>query len=123
MLVERCCVRMKSCKKCKYSDLDYIFDNEIGEEYPIYTCKKGHNKLLNFDYVADRQEVLIQQEECADFEEYKPKPYKEEDTRCEKCEYLSKCMKECDYIDCTTSQDTRKHIIVGNSYCFKSRSE
>ena len=46
-------------------------------------------------------------------------PYVEEDTECDKCEYLSKCMKECYYIDCTTTQDTRNHIIVGNSYCYK----
>lgn len=109
VLIERCCARMKCCEKCKYSDLDYIFDDEIGEEYPLYICQKGNDVILDF--------------ECEDFEEYKPKPYKEEDTRCDNCEYLSKCMEECDYIDCTTSQDTRKHIIVGNSYCFKSRSE
>ena len=46
-------------------------------------------------------------------------PYVEEDTMCDNCEYLSKCMKECYYIDCTTLQDARKHIIVGNSYCCK----
>ena len=101
--------QIKCCENCKHSDLDYIFDDEIGEEYPIYTCQKGNDVSLDF--------------ECKDFKEYKPKPYKEEDTRCDKCEYLSKCMKECDYIDCTTLQDTREHIIVGNSYCFKSRSE
>ena len=73
----------------------------------IKCLKKGNDTSLDF--------------ECDDFEEYKPKPYKEEDTRCDNCEYLSKCMKECDYIDCTISQDTRKHIIVGNSYCYKKK--
>ena len=100
---------MKCCEKCKYSDLYYIFVDEIGEENPIYIYKNGNDVSLDF--------------ECEDFKEYKPKPYKEKDTRCDKCEYLSKCMKEYDYIDCTTFQDTRKHIIVGNSYCFKLRSK
>ena len=95
----------KCCENCKHSDWYYIFDDEIGEEYPIYTCRKENDVSLDF--------------ECVDFEERKPKPYKEKDTRCDNCEYLSKCMKECDYIDCTTMQDTRKHIIVGNSYCYK----
>lgn len=104
---------MKSCEKCKYSDLDYIFDDETGEEYPIYTCKKGHNKLLNFDYIADKREVSTEQEECADFEEYKPKKYKEKDTRCDKCKNFSKCKNEGNLIRCTTSYDTSEHYIVG----------
>ena len=98
---------MNDCSKCKFCDIDYIFDEDIGDEYTLYSCKKGNDTSLDF--------------ECDDFEEYKSKPYKEEDTRCDNCEYLSKCMKECDYIDCTTSQDTRKHIIVGNSYCYKKK--
>ena len=102
----------KSCENCQYSDLDYIFDDELGDEYPLYTCQKGNDVSLDF--------------ECKDFKEYKPKPYKEEDTRCDKCEYLHKCLKECQaedvpYIDCTTMQDTKKHIVVGNVKCYKNK--
>jgi hypothetical protein len=32
--------QIKCCENCKHSDLDYIFDDEIGEEYPLYTCQK-----------------------------------------------------------------------------------
>jgi hypothetical protein len=104
---------MNCCEKCKFSDLDYIFDDETGEEYPIYPCKKGHNKLLNFDYVADRRKVLTEQEECLDFKEYKPKKYKEKDTKCDKCKNFSKCKNEGILIKCTTSYDINEHYIVG----------
>ncbi len=40
---------VKNCEKCKFFDEDYIFDDEIGEEYPIYDCKKNHNDFLNDD--------------------------------------------------------------------------
>ena len=111
-------IKMKCCEKCKYSDLDCVFDDEIGEEYPIYTCKKGHNKLLNFDYIADRREVLTQQEECADFEEYKPKSYKEEDTKCDKCKHLDDCKNKGMVLRSTTSYDTREHYVASRqAYC------
>ena len=32
-------MEVKCCEKCKYSDLDYIFDNETGEEYPLHLPK------------------------------------------------------------------------------------
>ena len=60
---------MNDCSKCKFCDIDYIFDEDIGDEYPLYSCEKGNDTSLDF--------------ECDDFEEYKPKPYKEEDTRCD----------------------------------------
>jgi hypothetical protein len=89
---------MKSCEKCKHSDLDYIWDDEIGEEYPLYTCQKGNDVSLDF--------------ECEDFEEYKPKPYKEEDTRCDKCKNFSNCKNDGVLIRCTTINDTREHYIA-----------
>ena len=91
-------MRMKCCEKCKYSDLDYIFDDEIGEEYPLYTCQKGNDVSLDF--------------ECEDFKEYKPKPYKEEDTRCDKCKNFSNCKNDGVLIRCTTINDTREHYIA-----------
>ena len=58
---------MNDCSKCKFSEEDYIFDEEIGEEYPIYTCSKGNDTDLDC--------------ECKDFKEYKPEKYKEKDTK------------------------------------------
>lgn len=88
-----------NCEKCKYSDVDYIWDDEIGEEYAIYTCEKGWDTEIDF--------------ECKNFKEYKPRKYKEKDTKCDKCRYLEKCIKKYNVIDCTTTQDTRQHYIVG----------
>ena len=44
----------KDCSICKYCDIDYIFDEEEGEEYPFYGCQKGND--ISLDY------------ECKDFE-------------------------------------------------------
>lgn len=95
---------MKSCEKCKYSDLDYIFDDEIGEEYPINTCQKGNDVSLDF--------------ECEDFKEYKPKPYKEEDTKCDMCKHLDDCKNKGIILRSTTSYDTREHCVASRqAYC------
>lgn len=54
----------------------------------------------------------------------KPQPYEEKDTKCDKCENLSECMKRGNVIDCTLSFDTRKHYIVGiGCYCLKRDEE
>lgn len=94
-----CLDKDKSCEKCKYSDLDYIFDDEIGEEYPLYTCQKGNDVSLDF--------------ECEDFEDYKHKPYKEEDTECDKCYKKNECVEKGYLVDCTFGQDTRQHYTKG----------
>lgn len=39
---------MKCCENCKYNDIDFIFDNETGEEYPFYTSEKGNDISLDF---------------------------------------------------------------------------
>lgn len=96
--------QIKSCGKCKFSNLDYIFDDETGEEYLLCTCKKGNDTELDFD--------------CNDFKEYKPKSYKEEDTECDKCDKLSICKKYDLVLRCTTSYDTREHYIVGRRGCY-----
>lgn len=31
---------MKDCSICKYCDIDYDFDQEECDEYPIYICQK-----------------------------------------------------------------------------------
>ena len=95
---------MNCCEKCKFSDLDYIFDDEIGEEYPLYTCRKGNDISLDF--------------ECVDFEEYKPKSYKEEDTKCDMCKHLDDCKNKGMVLRSTTSYDTREHYVASRqAYC------
>lgn len=96
---------MKSCEKCKFHDLDYIFDEEIGEEYPLITCQKGNSVALDF--------------ECADFKEYKPRQRKEKATDCDKCEYFGYCMAIGNLISCTTLGDYGTHFIGGETRCLK----
>ena len=59
----------KSCEKCEYADLDYIYDEMEHEEYPLYTCQKGNDVSLDF--------------ECEDFKKIEPKPHKEKITKCD----------------------------------------
>ena len=47
---------MKDCSICKYCDEDFVFDEEIGEEYPVYNCQKGNDTSLDC--------------ECKDFKKY-----------------------------------------------------
>lgn len=90
-------VTMNDCSKCKFSEEGYFFDEEIGDEYLIYRCKKGND--TDPDY------------ECKDFKEYKPRKYKEKDTKCDKCEYFKECQ---EYLTETTNcLDENKHYING----------
>lgn len=96
---------MNDCSRCKFCDIDYIFDEDTGEEYPLYSCEKGNETSLDY--------------ECNDFEEYKPKPYKEKDTKCDKCELLAGCINDGLVIDCTIELDNKHHYIVGRCGCKK----
>ena len=96
---------MKNCLICKYCDEDFAFDEELGEEYPVYTCTKGNDTSLN--------------NKCKDFKEYKPRKYREKDTECDKCEYREKCAKHSSGIDCTTKMDIKTHIIYPQDKCIK----
>ena len=31
---------MNKCDNCKFCNQDYIFDEDEGEEYPLFTCEK-----------------------------------------------------------------------------------
>lgn len=53
----------RDCSVCKYCSVDYSFDEETGDEYPIYECTKGNDTDLDF--------------ECKDFKKYKPRKYVE----------------------------------------------
>lgn len=34
---------MSKCHNCKFCDIDYEFDEEVGEEYEVWTCENGHD--------------------------------------------------------------------------------
>lgn len=100
---------MKDCSICKYCDEDFDFDEETGEEYPVYECQKGNDTSLDC--------------ECKDFKKYKPRKYKEKNTECDICEYREKCAKYSSGIDCTTCRDTKTHIIYSQDKCIKRAKE
>lgn len=99
-----------NCENCKYSDIDYIFDEELGEEYPIYSCEKGNDVSIDF--------------ECKDFEEYKSEPYVEKFTECDKCGYLLKCKSEGEVTSCTSVMDNYEHFTKrAGTYCRKESGD
>lgn len=98
---------MKDCSICKYCDIDYDFDQEECDEYPIYICQKRNDTSLDC--------------ECKDFEEYKPRKYIEEYTMCDKCKYFKEC--EEYLIECTTKLDNFNHYINGRGHFCKNDAQ
>lgn len=94
-----------NCYSCKFYDTDYEFDGE--DEYEIGICEAGHD------------EYLESEDECPYFKKYRQRKYVEKDTECDKCEYLSECMENGGYIDCTNLRDTRTHVMCGMENCKK----
>lgn len=94
-----------NCYDCKFYGTDYEFDGE--DEYEISICSERHNEYLCSD------------EECPYFKKYRKRKYIEEDTECDKCEYLSQCMEKGDYIDCTEISDMRSHVMCNIENCRK----
>lgn len=100
----------KCCENCKYSDVDYIWDNELWDEYPIWTCTKGCEIDKDF--------------ECEQYEESKPKTYIEQDTECDKCYKLNECIDKGYLLNATVEMDARQHYIKGrNCICIKGCEE
>lgn len=95
------------CSICKYCEIYYDWDDETGDEYPIYICQKGNDTSLDY--------------ECADFKEYKTRKPREKETECDKCENLETCIGMGDFIDCTTSYDTRNHYVCSSEGCVKKK--
>lgn len=96
----------KDCSVCKYCSVDYFFDEETGDEYPIYECTKGNETDLDF--------------ECKDFKKYKPRKYVEKDTECDFCENAHFCsVLSGGRLDCATMLDTKQHICYAHDYCSK----
>lgn len=93
---------MRKCYDCKFCDMDYIFDEEEGDEYEIWTCNKGHD--------------TDSEEECVDYKKYNEKKPKETFSECDSCKYLSECG---NVIECTESWNLSRHYVKGMGYCRK----
>lgn len=93
----------KDCSICKYCDIDYDFDEEEGEEYPVYECQKGNDTSLDY--------------ECKDFEKYKPEKYVEKYTKCDKCKHFNDCKEFL--VECTESLDKFRHYTKGMGHICK----
>ena len=96
---------MRDCSRCKFCEKDYYYNDELEDEFPLYTCEKGNDTDLDF--------------ECKDFEEYKPKPYVEKYTECDMCEHLSNCKERGLFIETTTTHDITRHFLCNKSKCLK----
>ena len=90
---------MCKCQECEYYDMAYVWDGE--DEWPIDICEAGHDEYMDSD------------EECPYYKRYQQKKYVEEDTECDKCEFLKQCNENGYVINCTTSCDDREHFIGG----------
>ena len=96
----------RDCSACKYCSVDYSFDEETGEEYPIYECTKGNDTDLDF--------------ECKDFKKYKPRKYVEKDTECDCCQNVHFCSRLYGTaFDCTNMFDKHSHVLYSRDYCCK----
>lgn len=91
------------CSDCKYYDIDYEWDDLEEDEIEIVTCRKGH-------------EIPCDDTPCSDFKKYKPRPYKEEFSECDGCQYVSNCNNT---IESTTEFDKQRHFVKGRGYCQK----
>lgn len=95
----------KKCKNCFYSDVDYVWNDLIEDEERVEYCSRGHR--LKFLLGCG----------CKHFKKYKEKPYIEEFTECDKCEYLSSCHST---INITLLNDNYTHRMRDwSGYCEK----
>lgn len=92
-----------TCEDCKYYHIDYEWDDLAEDEVEAVTCQKGHG--IPCDDIP-----------CSDFKKYKPKPYKEEFSECDRCKYVTNCL---NVIESTTRHDTQRHFVKGKGYCQK----
>lgn len=97
---------MRDCSHCKFCDEDYVYDDEIEDEYSVLYCEKGNDTSLD--------------DECKDFKKYKPKKHIEKDTKCDNCKYLSDCIARGNVIDCRTISDERSHYT--STFCCKKKN-
>ena len=90
----------KYCVDCRYIEKDYVWCEEVQDEYEIFSCSKRH----------DTEEI----KDCDDYRKYTPKKYKEKRTKCDNCYFLQDCIDSEIVIDCTLVEDTTNHYICGN---------
>ena len=88
------------CAQCEFYDFDYEWDGE-DDEYEVDICLIHHDEYLESDVY------------CPYFKKFKPRPYVEQDTDCDKCEFLHKCIVEGNVLESTTTEDMRQHYIGG----------
>lgn len=88
------------CAQCRFYDFDYEWDGE-DDEYEVDICLMHHDEYLESD------------EYCPFFKKFKPKPYVERNTDCDKCEFLHECIEEGNVLESTTTEDMRQHYIGG----------
>ena len=95
--------RAVTCRDCKWIDSDWYWDDEYEDEYEAFYCSK-----VDRDFNDDDADWTP----CGLFKKRpKPRPYKEKDTVCDRCEQLAECKASGMVLDITMFQDTRKHYI------------
>jgi len=95
-----------NCKNCKFHDVDYEWDDLAEDEIEVEICEKGHEMPCDFD--------------CPDFKKYNPKPYKEEFSECDYCQYVASCG---NVIESTTRFDKQRHFIRGVEVIAKKKTD
>lgn len=96
---------MNKCDDCKFCDQDYIFDEDEGEEYPLFTCEKGQDEYISSD------------EDCPFFVKYSLKKHVEEETKCDKCKFLKECILNGNVIDASELGDEQSHLVGALETC------
>lgn len=96
---------MNKCDKCKFCNQDYIFDEDEGEEYTLFTCEKGQDEYISSD------------EDCPFFVKYRLKKHVEEDTKCDKCKFLKYCIFNGNVIDVSELGDEQSHWVGSLETC------
>lgn len=104
--------RKRTCENCQYFETDWFVGNDDGDEFEVWYCEKGKQRVLD-----DLDEAL----NCPHYKgkmSYSERARQERYTKCDGCEELHECM-YYGYIDCTMSTDTGRHFICNNSHCKK----
>lgn len=94
-----------NCYDCEFYDFDYVWDGE--DEYRVDICEVDHGEYFNSD------------EECPYHKKYIQPKHNEEDTECDKCEFLEQCKDSGYVINCTSYEDSREHFVRGRAGCRK----
>jgi len=97
-----------NCKNCKFYDVNYKWNEKSDCENEIAACQKRHRLFFRLPF------------KCPYFERHEPKPYVEQFTECDKCEYVKQCESEGCVINYTSRMDNFEHYMRGrNAYCRK----